>query len=496
MMTVSRFSRIATALLVVGCLPSALGRSQEAAAAPAAGNELPVRKLVVVPAAEPDPPLRDLVTPAFADLQPGNAAANYYRAVTLLPKDAAVQFGDTQQSWVDLPLAELPREEVHKWLAHYRTSLEEVRVATFRETCDWNHRVRELTGLDPLTFLLPELQEMRTISRVLRVKARLEIAEGRFDDARATLTMGYRLAVNVTQSPILISQLVGVAIGATMNACVVDWIEAGGPNLYWALADLPTPLVDLRPALQQEMNLPLQMFPFLKDPEHADYSAEQWRKLLAESMQQLRQITSDNSATTNFAVQWLATGLILAEYPRAKQQLIESGMDAAAVEAMPVGQVVAIQSARAYRKVYQESLKWTLLPYWQAREPMRAAFAQLESQGLLKTPGRIPCALPIAPFLLPAISAASLAPIRVQRELAALQTIEALRMAAARGGANWPQALQDLSPFAPAPLDPLTGETLDYTLCESGKAVLTLAPPPGQSPQPYAGMRYEIELKK
>jgi hypothetical protein len=487
---------MATALMIVGCLSSALARGQEAAAAPAAAEELPVRKLVVVPAAEPDPPLRYIVTPAFGDLQPGNAAANYYRAVMLLPKDNAVQFGDTQQSWIDMSLAELPREEVRKWLAVYRNSLEEVRVATFRETCDWNHRVRELKRLDPIMFLLPELQEMRTVSRVLRVKARLEIAEGRFDDARATLTMGYRLATNVTQSPTLISHLVGVAIGATMNACVIDWIEAGGPNLYWALADLPTPLVDIRPALQQEMNLPLQMFPFLTDPEHADHSAEQWRTLLAESMQLLTRITNESGETANLAAQSLATGLILAEYPAAKQQLIESGMDAATVEAMPVGQVVAIQSARAYRKVYQESLKWTLLPYWQAREPMRAAFAQLESQGFLKTSGKIPCALPIAPFLLPAIEAATLAPIRMQRELAALQTIEALRMAAARGGTNWPPSLHELSPFAPAPLDPLTGGAMDYTLVEAGIAVLTLAPPPGQSPPSTASMRYEIELKK
>ena len=38
----------------------------------------------------------------------------------------------------------------------------------------------------------------------------------------------------------------------------------------------------------------------------------------------------------------MAMGLILAGYPTAKQQLIDSGMDPAKVEAMPVGQVVAI----------------------------------------------------------------------------------------------------------------------------------------------------------
>ena len=323
------------------------------------GAELPVVKITSVPQAEPDPPLKYQLTPAYSKLQPGNAATSYYRAVVLLPRAEKQQFGDEQSKWLDMALTEFPKEEARKWLGAYVSVVEELHTATVRESCDWNHRPRELKGMATIAFLLPELQEARSLGRVLRVKARLEIAEGQFDQALSTITMGYRLAENTAQSPILISDLVGIAIAQMMNDSLRDFIEAGGPNLYWALAGLPNPLVDIRPALQQEMNLPVQMFPFLEDPENATHTPEQWRQIIADSMQQLANL---DSVSRDFLAQTMATGLILAGYAAAKQQLIESGMDPAKVEAMPVGQVVAIQSAKAYRKVYQESLKWTLHP--------------------------------------------------------------------------------------------------------------------------------------
>jgi hypothetical protein len=339
------------------------------------------------------------------------------------------------------------------------------------------------------------MHETRTIARVLRIQARLELAEGRFDEALATITMGYRLAENVAQSPILISGLVGIAIAQTMNACVLDWIESGGPNLYWALASLPNPLVDIRPALQQEMHLPLQVFPFLKDPEQAVHTPEQWRAIIAESVQRIASVSdSPNSSTlsNNLAAQAMATGLILAGYPSAKQQLIDSGMDAAQVEAMPVGQVVAIQSARAYRKVYQETMKWTLLPYWQSHRQMRASFANLQTQGFFGKSGGLPGVIQIAAIMLPAIEPATFAPVRLQREIAALQTIEALRMAAARTGGQFPQTLEELQSW-PVPVDPLTGRLIEYQL-DDGVAVLTLPPPDGM-PADSCGKRYKLSLK-
>ena len=456
-------------------------------------SQLPVVIVNSVPQAEPDPALKYQLTPAYGALQAGNAATSYYRAIVLLPRDEKQQFGDSQTKWLEVPLAEFPKEEARAWLGAYRNMLEEVRVATLREDCEWSHRTRELKGLDTMAYLLPEMQEARSIRAVLRLKSRLEIAEGRFDDALQTITCGYRLGENVAHSPILISDLVGIAIAQLMNASVQDWIDAGGPNLYWALAGLPNPLVDMRPALQQEMHLPLQIFPFLQDPESMAHTPEQWRQIIGDALQQLGRITDSGNSSSNLLGQTMATGMLLAGYPTAKQQLIESGMDPAKVEAMPVGQVVAIQSARAYRKVYQESMKWTLLPYWQSYRQMRVSFAELQRNGYMGRPGDMPAVIPIASTLLPAIESATFAPVRLQRDIAALQTIEALRMFAATNNGQFPQSLEQLQ-SCPAPLDPVTGKCIDYQL-QDATAVLTLPPPEGR-PAQQSGKRYEVHLRQ
>ena len=305
--------------------------------------------------------------------------------------------------------------------------------------------------------------------------------------------MGYRLAANVAESPILIGDLVGIAIASIMNQTIMDWIEAGGPNLYWALAGLPDPLVDTRPALQQEMHLPLQVLPFLKDPEAVSHTPDQWRQIIGESLLQMSDITGSRDEASNLAGQAMATGLMLAGYPAAKRQLVDSGMDPKRVEEMPVGQVVAIQTARVYHKVYQESMKWTLLPYWQSYRQMRTTYEELRSGGYFGQPGRIPGVIPIAALLSPAIEPATFAPVRMQREIAVLQTIEAIRMAAADANGQLPVSLGDLQQ-CPTPIDPLTGQLIEYE-CHEGRAVLTLAPPEGRSAEHF-GEKYVLTLGK
>ncbi len=458
----------------------------------AAPDPLPVVAISTIPQPEPDPPLKYSLTPTYSEVQEGNAATWYYRAILLIPREKEKRFGDEQTAWIALPIEQFPQDKAREWLEPYRNSLRELKTATYRDHSNWNQGIRHMKGTEALSFLLPELQEMRELARVLQIKSRLEIAQGQFEDARDTLTMGYQMAANLSKSPILISELVAVAVANTMNQSVVDWINADGPNLYWALASLPRPLVDTRLALQQEMNLPLQVFPYLSDPESISYTPQQWRQVIGESIPEFSAITSNHPASTsNLMAQTMATGIILAGYSSAKQALIDSGMDAKQVEAMPVGQVIAIRTARVYRKVYHESLKWTLLPYWQSYRQMQTSFQTLRDEGYLEPYGRTSGVLPIASVFLPAIEPAILAPTRMQRDIAVLQTIEALRMAAAEVGGKWPNALSELQQ-CPAPLDPITGASFIYKV-EHGKAVLELPPPEGK-PADTFGKRYEVSL--
>ena len=105
----------------------------------------------------------------------------------------------------------------------------------------------------------------------------------------------------------------------------------------------------------------------------------------------------------------------------------------------------------------------------------------------------MPAVIPIACLLLPASKPATFAPVCLQREIAALQTIEALRMAAASNNGQFPPSLEQL-PQCPAPLDPATGKFIDYQ-SKDGTAILTLPPPEGRSAQ-QGGKRYELRLRQ
>jgi len=491
-MTPATYARFSAGLLVC-LLPWLPLRADEPAQPSGTAKQLPLVEMTLTPRPEPDPPLKYSLVPAYPDIKPGNAATWYYRAILLLPREKERAFGEEQSNWLSLPLAQFPQDKARTFLEAYRNAIHETRTATFCDHCDWGLQLRELKGMDTLNFLFPELQETRTLARVLRIKARLQIAQGQYEEAIDTLVMSYRLAENVARSPVLISNLVGVAIANLTNESLRDWIESGGPNLYWAIVSLPAPLVDMREALKQEMNLPLQMFPFLKDPENTSYTPDQWRQMIGESMQRFAEVGGrPRPEVSNLIAQTAATGLIMAGYSTAKQALIKSGMDPQKVDAMPVGQVVAIQSARAYRKVYQESMKWTLLPYWQSYRQMRDSFESLRQEGYLGgSLGQVPGVLPIAQMFLPAIESAILSPTRMQRELDALRTIEALRWTTAASGGKLPASLADLQQ-CPAPIDPVTGTPFVYRL-EDDTAIIELSPPERMDPQHF-GKRYKIRI--
>src|SRR6185369_12383043 len=115
------------------------------------------------------------------------------------------------------------------------------------------------------------------------------------------------------------------------------------------------------------------------------------------------------------------------------------------VEAMPVGQVVAIQAARAYHYTYHEMFKWSLLPYPQAWQKMAQVQDRLRDEGYLGKPGSSLEVLPIASLLLPATNGVMGATARLQTQHAGLRTIEAIRMHAATHDRKLPRSLDEIT---------------------------------------------------
>jgi hypothetical protein len=454
-------------------------------AAPPASAQIcpvgPIRvRLAVDPAPEPRPALQySFLTPAAAR-KPGNAATFYYRAILAYTLYRAVasnakggkSLDERLDEWREMPLDQLPREEIRRVVNGF-AAYGDLREAASRERCDWDWQLQGVEGIKVVEFLLTEVQESRGLARFLAVKARLEIAERRYADAVETLGIGYQLAHDLGDTPLLISGLVGVAVANMLDDQVHEFFAAPkSPNLYWAYTELPRPLVDMRPAVEFESNFPARVFPMLKDPQHAEHSPEQWAEIISDACSTLFRLAGDTPASnvSGWQQRLLATGLALRGYTQAKRELIAAGYDAAKVEQMPVGQVIAVHEADLSRYVADEMRKWTLVPYPEGRRRMNQVNKELIRDRFIAPGFSSREVIPINSQLLPVVTAAVDAGSRCDVLIAADRVIEAIRMHAAVNDGKLPQTLAEIT-VVPVPNQPQFGTPFPYTL-EGEKATL------------------------
>lgn len=428
-----------------------------------------VVRLSLAPAAEPEPALKYELLPRPSQRSPGNAAPYYYRAMLGLH-----QLGETRRAQAEVekagleaPLDQLPKGELATWLAAHRQVLTSLRTAAYRERCDWDLRVQDLEGMEAMEFPIHEAQDARSLAGLLRVKARLELAEGKLDDALETIRQGFQLSRDVGQQPMLVNALVALAIAGTMTDTLAEFIDQPeAPNLYWAIAGLPRPLVDIRPAMRAEMELPEKLLPFLKDAETAQRTPEQWQKLVAQGLRELhvpgggdwRSNERDDAAADDAAAAIMARA-----YPIARRELAAAGFDPERLEKMPAGQVIAIQSSRALRHCFHDVFKCLLLDDSVAAQRLEEVTGRLEREGYTgSAPRKDP--LGLAALLLPSVNYVHHASARLNRDLAALQAIGAIRMHAAAGG-KLPASLDEIT-LVPVPHNPATGRAFGYLLAD------------------------------
>src|SRR5262249_38740299 len=127
-----------------------------------------------------------------------------------------------------------------------------------------------------LALLLPEVQGYRSFARVLAVKARLELAEGKIDQAVATLQSGLSLGRNLAKGPSVIHVLVGAAVMEVMYRRIDELIQQpGAPNLYWSLSVLPRRLADVERLMNEDVGMFERMAPWRKRLENGPMNQDQ-----------------------------------------------------------------------------------------------------------------------------------------------------------------------------------------------------------------------------
>jgi len=210
-----------------------LGLSALILVAPAFAQTAPVQQgpqtyeLSFKPSPTPTPALRYRLRPAMYELTAGNAAPIYFEAALLVPKSTDEQ-RDQLLNWSNTPLDQLPHDAANAALAEYESVFVQLDTAARREYCRWEPAFAE----QKFSALLTHLGPLRDASRALALRARLQIAEGKFDDAARSLQTGYAMAHHVQDDGVLIQSLIGVAIARTFDGVVRDWqASPNSPNL-------------------------------------------------------------------------------------------------------------------------------------------------------------------------------------------------------------------------------------------------------------------------
>ena len=213
------------------------------------------------------------------------------------------------------------------------------------------------------------------------------------------------------------------------------------------------PLVDFRPGFDAEACGIYLEIPELRGLEKKAMPPEQWRDLLLQLVREVQQWGGRGFPSQ--ADTLVMTGLSLQGYPQARQYLIDHGRSAAAVEAMPVAQVILLYTVNVYDELRDEQFKWLFLPYGEAYKGLELADRSLK-EAIVKRREIIP----VASLLLPAVRACKQAETRLDWILARLRILEALRQFAATHG-RLPDRLGDVTE-APIPANPFDGRPFSY----------------------------------
>lgn len=180
--------------------------------------------------------------PKAEELTKGNAASFYSKAVEAMPADFDM---NPVWDWRNTPLRDLPQGHVQAVLEQVKASLDMMSQGARCKICKWP---RFASGEIP-----DGAAAYRQLACLLCVKARLEIAQGRYEETLETIRTGLAASKHIGEAPSIILGLAGVAMADLMLLPVQDLGQVRStPNLYPAIHSLPHPLVDMEVSISSD----------------------------------------------------------------------------------------------------------------------------------------------------------------------------------------------------------------------------------------------------
>ncbi|MDB5352761.1 MAG: hypothetical protein JWN86_4008 [Planctomycetota bacterium] len=479
----------ASFLAVAGLASSAIGQAKPA--------ETKTIELTLTPRSAPDPVLRYRLLPLESERTPGDAVPIYLRLSCETKDEATQQINANSSKWLDSPIGEFPVAEARKFVNQFPGKLKQMEYGARRQTANWNYTLPEEKE-HAIEILLPDAQELRAWTRLLAIKARVEIAEKKYDEAIRTIETGLSMSRHLAEGPFLINSLVGIA-GATqfLNRLEELITQPDAPNLYWALTALPRPLIGIRKQMETEQTMMEGLLPEINDLDAPRTDAE-WTSRLARlhgrwnGLAKLMDIPTEAMQSPNAphvapAVPVKPSSNVDRDFAKFQSETLPEARAFAkahgvSIEGLSDAHVIMLYIGGQYREIRDRSFAPSYLPYPDAVPLYAAVDAKNKS-----VKGPIPTLF--AAFA-PALVNAESAQVRLDRRVAILRVIEALRLQAAASNGTLPKSLDAVN-VAPIPLDPATGRAFD--LRRDGDAVVLNVP---GIPAGHPNVSYRISLRK
>jgi len=439
-----------------------------------------IRKLSLAPAAEPVPAMAYRLLPPLLDQKTGNAALLYYSAAALCPDKEPEDLSEKIGKWRDLPVDQLPRKEVERVLSSFSNSFHYIGLAAQRADCQW-----EMPLEDGYSLQLPHLATFRRMIFAMQLQIRLKIADGQTDQAMEMLQQGLHMSRSIARGKTVIQDLVGTAIAALMFREVEDLMQMpDSPNLYWALTALPRPMIDMYISLEYEREVLFIEFPALRNLENEVMTPAQASGIISDFIKKIQTLGGKNEDVPFKGL--LPLGWVILHYSDAKQFLARKGFSQQRIEEMPAAQAVLIYQKQEYQEMLDNMYKWFALPYSQAQPHLEKDSQRFDDHNRAKgIKTNLFCTL------LPALSRIAFLQARLDRHIALLRTIEAIRMFASDHSGRLPGSLAEIT-SVPIPADPVTGKAFLYERVDARNARLEAPVSPVESKKRPV---YELTIK-
>lgn len=170
----------------------------------------------------------------------------------LLYKSAAMALKASGDSWSKISPDQLSgtnREEVVKYLDSREVvaALDLVKTGTGKAGCRYD--VDYTKGAE---ILLPHISELRNLERLLAVQTKLMAERGDHEGAWKNVFAGYKLADALRTEPMLISQLVRIAMFGIIDQVAIDLCKVSPPNEAQceAIQGAVKPFIDVDPVVR------------------------------------------------------------------------------------------------------------------------------------------------------------------------------------------------------------------------------------------------------